>query len=106
MTTCMYWPMSYNGSYSLKTGYQFLCKEFNRDSALTSSIEEKKKFWSGIWKLKVPGKVKTFIWKACHEALLTKVNLHKWKILTESKCSLCSKAPETSLHTLWEYGVL
>ena len=51
--------------------------------------------------MKVPGKVKHFLWKACTNSLPTKENLLKRKILPESGCSRCSCNSETVAHALW-----
>ena len=62
--------------------------------------------WLGIWKLKIPGKVKHILWKACTNSLPTKVNLMRKKILTNPQCHLCGKHPEDTLHALWACEVV
>ncbi|XP_030970761.1 uncharacterized protein LOC115991163 [Quercus lobata] len=57
--------------------------------------------WKIIWKLKVPEKVKHFLWKACTNSLPTKDNLLKRKILKESGCARCSGDSESVVHALW-----
>lgn len=47
-------------------------------------------------------KVKTFMWRACSEALPTKKNLQKRKILDNPECSQCSKGEENTIHALRE----
>lgn len=37
--------------------------------------------WQEIWKMHVPGVVKTFIWKAVHNILPTKHNLKRKNII-------------------------
>lgn len=56
------WPKTRDGKYSVKTGYQLLREMENRELALASDTVENKKFWTGLWKLKVPNKIKTFAW--------------------------------------------
>ena len=51
--------------------------------------------------MKVPGKVKHFLWKAYTNSLPTKENLLKRKIVLESSCSRCSSNLETVAHALW-----
>lgn len=58
-------------------------------------------FWKGVWRLKVPGVVKHFIWKVSNNILPTKVNLVKKKILEDPLCPICHCEPETIVHTLW-----
>ena len=40
-----------------------------------------KRFWKSIWHLKVPSKVKIFLWRACSSALPTKVGYTKERLL-------------------------
>ena len=96
------WPRCKTGSYSVKTGYQLLNELDDRERASSSDNVEVKTFWSRIWKLDVPNKVKMFMWRACSEALPTKMNLRKRKILENSLCSQCSKGEEDTIHTLWD----
>lgn len=93
--------MCTDGSYSIKTSYKILCKEnvHAGNASLNSSLL--KSFWSILWKLKVPMKVKHFLWRACNDSLPTKFNLCKRKIVQDSTCSLCQWEPETIFHALW-----
>ena len=85
----------------VKTGYNALCEEPLVVEDETNNLEAHRNFWKGIWKLKVPGKIKHFLWKSCTNPLPTKVNLLKRTILQEDVCHLCSKNSEDVLHALW-----
>jgi len=61
----LYWPLCTDGLYSVKSGYKAVCVETNQDSASSSVSVPSKKIWSNLWKLKVPGKVKPLLWRAC-----------------------------------------
>lgn len=52
------------------------------------------------------GKIKHFLWRACSDALPTKSNFVKRRILEEAACQFCAKEPETISHTLWECELL
>ena len=78
-----------------------MCEEKDYDSASTSNNDSVVKFWRSLWKLKVPGKIKHFQWKACSDALPTKSNLHRPKITPDDLCSRCAKEPETVMHAMW-----
>lgn len=41
------------------------------------------------------------MWQAHSEALPTKENLKKRKILEHSRCIICSMAQESTLHAIW-----
>ena len=72
---CLTWSRTRGREYSVKTGYQLLCEEDNAVVASSSDVTTRRKFWSQIWKLKVPHKVRTFLWKACFDVLPTLQNL-------------------------------
>lgn len=86
---------------TLKSGYKLLCEESSRDEATSSNPVATTSFWSGIWKLKVPGKVKYFPWRACTNSLPTKANLMKRKIVADSTCHRCGRQPKDIMLALW-----
>lgn len=45
--------------------------------------------------------IKMFMWCACHEALPTRVNLMKRKLLNTNLCPLCGLEGEAVSHILW-----
>ena len=98
----LYWPWSRDGSYSVSTGYQWLCAEEQKDLASPSNLDKTHEFKKKLWKVGVPGKLKHFLWKACSNALPTKVSLLQRKIIAENSCPLCKNQAETVLHALWE----
>ena len=57
--------------------------------------------WSGLWRLKVLNKVKTFAWWACSESLPTMVNLARRRVVLSNSCTSCNREPETVIHALW-----
>ena len=84
----------------MKLSYQLLCELEGTEEASASSDEKSRSFWS-IWQLRVPNKVKIFLWRACTDALPIKVNLQKRRVLDNSVCSLCQRAPEDIFHAVW-----
>ncbi|GAA0184221.1 hypothetical protein LIER_31509 [Lithospermum erythrorhizon] len=57
-----------------------------------------KKIWQGVWGLRVPPRVKTFLWKCLHNVLSTKTNLRRMGVMIDDLCPLCNKAPESLPH--------
>ncbi|XP_075636568.1 uncharacterized protein LOC142608772 [Castanea sativa] len=51
--------------------------------------------------MRVPPKVKTMLWRACHEAMPTKKALFCRTITADSVCVRCHAHPEDALHALW-----
>ena len=50
--------------------------------------------------LQVPNKVRNLLWRACRDAMPTKANLVRRKIIKEPLCDRCHEAHETPLHAL------
>nr|POE97565.1 putative ribonuclease h protein [Quercus suber] len=95
------WPWTADGGYSVKSAYQILANEALSTQAGSSNPEASKILWSGIWKLKVPNKVKQFMWRASNESLPTKFNLCARHVLPDNRCSLCEECPKDVIHCLW-----
>ena len=83
------WPDSLDGNYSVKAGYQKLCEEADASNASSSNPMQQKSFWKKVWKLQVPSKIKKFLWLVCTNALPTKENLKKRKIIDDARCNAC-----------------
>ena len=60
-----------------------------------------RRFWGSLWRLPIPYKVRHFAWRACKEALPTKVNLRRRKVLTDDSCEWCKEKPKIAGHALW-----
>nr|POE85851.1 hypothetical protein CFP56_18200 [Quercus suber] len=85
----------------MKSGYRALCDEARRKEASSSNAGLVAGFWTKIWKLGVPGKVKHFLWRACTNSLPTKLNLVKRKIMNKAVYHLCGQTDKDTLHALW-----
>ena len=95
------WPKTKYGQYSMKLGYQLLCAKELSGLASGSSNEVNRRIWSSLWRLKVPNKVKTFVWRACFESLPKMVNLARRRVVLSNSCTSCNGEPETMIHALW-----
>nr|POE54017.1 lectin 1 [Quercus suber] len=103
---CLIWPACCSGEYSVKTGYKLLCEEVDSSAASSSDGSEQSLFWKRIWRLRVPNKIKLFLWRVCSNALPTKENLKRRKILDDAKCCACLSAQESTFHAIWSCEML
>ena len=87
--------------YSVKSGYKLLCEWQNEELNQPQIPDTEKCFLRRIWKIKVLGKIKHFLWKACSNSLSTKENLMKRKFLQDSMCQHCLNGSEDVVHSLW-----
>ena len=95
------WPGNMNGEYSVRSGYSFLVDEEDKSLPSSSRPDPRQSLWRSIWDLKIPKKCQMFAWKACREALPTKLNLLKRHIPVDSTCENCGETEEDAIHALW-----
>lgn len=98
-----YWLFDTKGEYTVKSGYWSLFdSKFNSGNREDPSSSERSRFiWDSIWDLKVPPKVKTFIWKANHEIIPAEANLYKHHIPGNPFCTLCGFNWANTSHVLF-----
>ncbi|KAL2939333.1 hypothetical protein RDABS01_000165 [Bienertia sinuspersici] len=90
----MYWKGSNDGVFRVREAYRWAIME---DQAACSNGSDP--IWAKIWKLKVPPKVRLFIWKACWDILPHNCNLANKQIRNDRSCARCG-AEEDNLHAL------
>lgn len=93
------WHYTNNDMYLVKSGYG-LAESFG-DSASSSTNLAQRSWWRRFWALKLPNKVKVFVWWAYFNALPTAMRLHRCRIIDSAACSLCSLAWEFVGHALF-----
>ncbi|KAF7823513.1 reverse transcriptase [Senna tora] len=94
------WLKTRNGSYAVKSRYH-VYKNRVKPSALlkpSCSTVVSRDLWKDIWGLKVPPKVKHFLWRLCNGALSSKENLFKRKCASDPICPICGLESETLEH--------
>ncbi|KAK2646770.1 hypothetical protein Ddye_021965 [Dipteronia dyeriana] len=78
----------------------------HKDSPSSSGLSDMESSWKFLWRIKVPTKVKIFLWKACHNLLPTHVNLAKRELNVDVLCPFHHAKPETTMHALWNCSSL
>ncbi|KAK3229388.1 hypothetical protein Dsin_001269 [Dipteronia sinensis] len=71
--------------------------------ASASNPSKEYSWWKSLWKLNIPPKVKIFIWQACLNAIPSKENLWKKKVVSGPCCDRCASHVETSSYALFGY---
>ncbi|KAK9990630.1 hypothetical protein SO802_025615 [Lithocarpus litseifolius] len=99
------WPLNCDGVYSVRSGYHLLLDMDLNELPRTSNLSTSKRFWKGIWGLKVPNRVKNLMWRAGSDSLPSKSNLRR-KIPIDDTCSNCGLESETTLHAIWSCPLL
>uniref|UniRef100_A0A2N9GI95 Reverse transcriptase domain-containing protein n=1 Tax=Fagus sylvatica TaxID=28930 RepID=A0A2N9GI95_FAGSY len=98
---CLVWGGTRNGRYAVRSGYHLLIQEKAQADPGPFDTTEMTNLWHSIWSLQVPPKTRHCLWRACHESLPTRRNLHHRHIIDDPTCENCSNQVETTLHALW-----
>lgn len=90
-----FWAHELNGIYTVKSAYK-LAQNLLRpwDENNNGCI------WKSLWRVKVPAKFKTFLWRALANCLPTLSNLQTKRIHVSVTCPLCGLEEETIDHCL------
>ena len=96
------WKENRARRFSVKTAYQVALRLIQQDRAEHSDAHMDGKVWKTIWALKVPPKVRNFIWRACSNIFPTKDNLQHRRVKVDSRCDVRCQQPEKNSHLLWE----
>lgn len=92
------WHYDKRGQYLVKSGYQVAVNHKHQGIPNCSNLNPS--HWSVIWKLKIPEKVKIFLWRAAKDILPTAENLWRKRVLQEATCLVCTHQLENSAHAL------
>lgn len=85
------WRKGTSGAFSVKSAYDI-------DLGDVDQVEPSK--WNSIWKLKVPNRVRTFIWLAKHNRLMTNDNRVRRGMAASDKCWFCTNMVENCEHVM------
>lgn len=83
------WPLTHNGDYSVRSAYCLLVEAENLSLPSFSSPITTQSVWKKIWKLRVPNKIRHFLWCAAKDSFPTKQNWKSWHILMNDTCDGC-----------------
>ena len=98
------WGYTTDGRYTVRSGYYLEWKhKFGPNAAQLASLGASvhNPVWKGLWKLKIPSKVKIFAWRALHSILPLNGILAIRHIPVSGACTTCHQAAEDVLHLLF-----
>jgi hypothetical protein len=96
------WRCTKNGEFSVRSAYHLGLDIQAGMSPSSSSKKDDNEVWKVCWSSNVPPAVKMFVWRACHNLLPTKTNLHRKGVCVEAQCPICLQEEETTEHAVWE----
>ncbi|XP_019173873.1 PREDICTED: uncharacterized protein LOC109169445 [Ipomoea nil] len=82
------------GCYSVKNGYRLIVGNYenNVNNGFTK--------WLTLWKLKIPPKWKTFLWRGISDILPTTYNFLIKRVEVDPLCVMCGITNEDTMHSL------
>uniref|UniRef100_A0A803Q660 Reverse transcriptase n=1 Tax=Cannabis sativa TaxID=3483 RepID=A0A803Q660_CANSA len=89
------WVGEKTGHFSVKSAYNLLQTE--KSNRLGDSNSG---FWRKLWHLKIPPKVKNFMWRAVSDVLPTCLQLVSKGVSVSPMCLVCHHTAETATHIL------
>ena len=69
-----------------------------RDVITSSDTSHMSPVRSKIWNLKLPGKVRIFLWRLTHNSLPLRLNIKRKKIELDTRCPICERLDEDGGH--------
>lgn len=96
------WPLNTSGSYSVRSGYNFL-HAFNSSpsgSNAHTSHRTNERVWKTLWSTNIPPKIKHFLWRALNHILPTFLSLFRRKVFVTPMCPVCGSMEESVEHIL------
>jgi hypothetical protein len=90
------WHYERSGVFSVRSAYMMLVDTRERrtdwldEREGSSSKKREEKEWSAIWKVKVPSKIRVFLWRLARKSLPTTDVLHHQNMAQQSTCAICS----------------
>lgn len=94
----LFWAFSKTGHFTVRSCYHNLLNgKIGMDSPGGSASEDNSR-WKWLWKINVPPKVRTFLWRASHEIIPTRAALASRHVGTNPFCDFCNEEIETGAH--------
>jgi len=95
------WKAERHRRYSVRSAYKLCVTDL-----IDSSHLWRPGYWSGIWNLKVPPKVKNLLWRMCRGCLPTRVRLLDKGVVCPTNCAGCDSNHEDLLHVFFSIVLL
>lgn len=89
------------GLFSVKSGYKVDQVRVFHQLPSSSKGDQRRSWWSGLWKMNIPSKIKIFLWRACLDRLPTGDNLVKRGIEGVRHCCASGRDGENLQHIFW-----
>lgn len=90
-----YWLKEKSGDYSVKSAFRWL--QGQKEGVVN---EREGQVWKKLWQMKLPPKIKDFIWRAVWGCISTRVQLISRRVEIPAMCPVCNTEDESIVHCL------
>jgi hypothetical protein len=87
------WKFSTHGSYTVKSAYRYAM-----DTLINNEEYKKPGDWMQIWRMKIPQRVKIFVWRIVRGCLPTRDRLQQKRVQCTDLCPHCESTYENEWH--------
>ncbi|GLT35678.1 hypothetical protein SLA2020_101090 [Shorea laevis] len=94
------WHYNKFGKFTVKSAHFLAYKYINGFDIMEGNNSVSSAEWKHLWKLKLPPKVKVFLWRAMLNRLPTLDNLLAKGVVNNALCQTCQLADESLMHIL------
>lgn len=98
------WRLTKTGCFTVRSAYHLTweCQFGSRGSTTADqNMVLGNYIWAGLWELKVPAKIKIFLWKALHGAIPCRAVLANRHFKVSGQCPMCNAGMEDIRHMLF-----
>ena len=76
----IYWKENKANCFTVRSAY-LVALRLNQGGVVENSrAHEDKRMWDKIWRLRIPPKVRNFLWRACSDVLPTRANIARRRL--------------------------
>jgi ribonuclease HI len=107
MDDCWAWHFEKTGIFSVRSAYRMICnikrtrEAWIEGRATSSNHKEEERAWTSLWKVKVPSKIRVFLWRLAKQSIPTGDVRHRRHMAPDISCGICGQA-DSWRHSLLE----
>ena len=100
------WHYDRRGVFSVRSAYRMITaikaqrEDWLEHRSRHSNVAIDRRSWTQLWKVKVPSKIRVFVWRLAHTSLPTGLVRHQRKMAANHVCSICNAAEDSWRHSI------
>lgn len=93
-----FWLFSKSGKYSVNERYHLECNSFGTLPFQSKSPDVK--LWNILWRMRIPPKIRIFMWRAVRDLIPSQANLGVRHVVFGGSCFLCNFYYASTAHSI------